>query len=106
MKQQCSLTMSAHVSVACRKAIVDELLGLGASVYTCARREEDITSCIKEWKGAGLSAYGSACDVTDAPAREELFQKVAQAFDGKLDILVSWTGTCTFCNISSFLSFA
>lgn len=75
------------------KAIVDELAGLGASVYTCARSEADLKKCLTEWKAAGLSAQGCVCDVTSEAARADLIRNVTAAFDGKLDVLVNNVGT-------------
>ncbi|KAG6554578.1 hypothetical protein Mapa_003596 [Marchantia paleacea] len=75
------------------KAIVDELLGLGASVFICARSEEDLQNSLSEWKAAGLPVQGSTCDVSSAECRKGLMEKVSEAFNGKLDILVNNAGT-------------
>lgn len=75
------------------KAVVDELLGLGASVFVCARSEEGLQDSLKEWKAAGLPVQGATCDVSSAESRQGLMEKVSEAFNGKLDILVNNAGT-------------
>ncbi len=80
--------------MSCRQAIVEELAGLGVSVYTCARSGDDVEKSLATWRAAGWKVDGSVCDVSDRQAREELFSKVAAHFGGKLDILVgmkSWS---------------
>jgi tropinone reductase I len=71
-------------------AIVEELAEFGAIVYTCSRNEEELNERLNEWKEKGFSVYGSVCDVTSSSQREELVRKVASAFNGKLNILVSF----------------
>lgn len=34
-----------------RRAIVEELAALGATVHTCAPNESDLIKCLKDWKG-------------------------------------------------------
>lgn len=75
------------------RAIVEELASLGASVYTCARSEQDLISCLKEWEAAGLSVKGSTCDASSREQREALFCDVSSCFHGKLNILVNNVGT-------------
>ncbi|KAL3695897.1 hypothetical protein R1sor_009973 [Riccia sorocarpa] len=75
------------------KAIVEELLGLGATVYACARSESDLQKCLNEWKESGLPVHGSTSDVTKEDSRVELMKKVSETFNGKLDILVNNVGT-------------
>jgi len=70
-------------------AIVEELAEFGAIVYTCSRNEEELNKRLNEWKKRGFSVYGSVCDVTSSSQRKELIRKVASAFNGKLNILVS-----------------
>ncbi len=85
--------------VSCRLAIVEELAGLGVSVYTCARSGDDVEKSLATWRAAGWKVEGSVCDVSDRQAREELFSKVAAHFGGKLDILVgmiSWSVVVVF----------
>ncbi|CAM6128796.1 unnamed protein product [Calypogeia fissa] len=74
------------------KAVADELLGLGASVYVCGRSEETLAAVLKTWKEAGHNVGGSAADVSSREAREELMKKVHSFFKGKLDILVNNAG--------------
>ncbi|KAL3692956.1 hypothetical protein R1sor_006607 [Riccia sorocarpa] len=75
------------------KAIVEELLGLGAKVYACARSESDLQKCLNEWKGSGHLVHGSTSDVTKEDSRVQLVKQVSETFNGKLDILVNNVGT-------------
>lgn len=75
------------------KAIVEELCGLGASVYTCARSAADLAECLATWRAAGLQVDGCECDLKLAQEREELVRKAGEKFGGKLHILVNNVGT-------------
>lgn len=72
-----------------RHAVVEELAGFGASVYTCSRNEAELNKCLKEWEGKGFVVSGSVCDASSRDQREKLIQEVASFFNGKLNILVS-----------------
>ncbi|KAL4188673.1 hypothetical protein AMTRI_Chr08g161580 [Amborella trichopoda] len=74
-------------------AIIEELAGLGASVYTCARNEDDLNKCLYQWKGMGLDVHGSVCDLSSRPDRHKLIEAVSSHFKGKLNILVNNVGT-------------
>ncbi|KAJ6747049.1 TROPINONE REDUCTASE-LIKE PROTEIN [Salix koriyanagi] len=69
-------------------AIVEELAGFGARVYTCSRNEKELNERIKEWEGKGFSVSGSVCDLSSQDDREKLIGSLTSAFDGKLNILV------------------
>lgn len=73
----------------CRQAIVEELAGLGATVYTCSRNEMELNKRLQEWEESKLSVMGSICDVSSWVEREKLMEKVSSTFQGKLNILVS-----------------
>ncbi|MQM18782.1 hypothetical protein Taro_051778 [Colocasia esculenta] len=75
------------------QAIVEELAKLGASVYTCSRNEADLAQCLERWQAMGLTVTASACDISSRQERKALMEKVASAFDGKLNILVNNVGT-------------
>jgi Tropinone reductase 1 len=75
------------------RAIVEELAGLGASVYTCARSEDALQSSLQSWRQAGLQVAGSVCDLSVRQAREDLFRSVRTHFGDTLDILVNNVGT-------------
>uniref|UniRef100_A0A0C9S3L1 TSA: Wollemia nobilis Ref_Wollemi_Transcript_28761_1323 transcribed RNA sequence n=1 Tax=Wollemia nobilis TaxID=56998 RepID=A0A0C9S3L1_9CONI len=75
------------------KAVVEELAGFGATVYTCARNEKDLNECLTAWKAAGLNVEGSNCDLSLRSAREELIEKVSSFCNGKLNILINNVGT-------------
>lgn len=68
---------------------MEELLGLGATVYTCSRNQEELDGCLKDWSGKGLSVTGSVCDVSSRVERVRLINNVCDVFDGKLNILVN-----------------
>ncbi|XP_024541335.1 tropinone reductase homolog At1g07440-like isoform X2 [Selaginella moellendorffii] len=70
------------------RSIVEELAGLGASVYTCSRSEQNLNERLQEWRQSNLDVHGSTCDLSNPSGREELVKLVAQHFGGKLDILV------------------
>ncbi|KAK1313619.1 hypothetical protein QJS10_CPA06g00039 [Acorus calamus] len=74
-------------------AIVEELVGLGASVHTCDRDETDLNESLRRWKALGYPVTASVCDVTSRAERERLMKMVSDTFDRKLDILVNNVGT-------------
>lgn len=69
--------------------MVEELAGFGAAVYTCSRKEAELTDCLQSWKEKGFSVAGSVCDVSVRSEREKLLEAVAAAFGGKLNLLVN-----------------
>lgn len=71
------------------KAITEELARLGASVYVCARSENDLKEKLQEWKDEGLAVNGSICDVSLPESRKQLMIEVSDHFTGKLNILVN-----------------
>ncbi|KAL0338281.1 UNVERIFIED_CONTAM: Tropinone reductase [Sesamum angustifolium] len=60
-------------------AIVEELAGFGATVYTCSRNQAELSERLKEWEGKGFKVKGSACDLSSRPQREELIGSVSAA---------------------------
>ncbi|KAK6270753.1 hypothetical protein POUND7_007851 [Theobroma cacao] len=68
-------------------AIVEELAGLGAAVYTCSRNEAELNKCLKEWEGKGFLVSGSVCDASSKDQRQKLVENVASLFNGRLNIL-------------------
>ncbi|KAJ1422031.1 Short-chain dehydrogenase/reductase SDR [Sesbania bispinosa] len=74
-------------------AIVEELMGFGARVHTCARNEDDLSKCLKEWNDSSFEVTGSVCDVSVPQQREALMETVSSVFNGKLNILINNVGT-------------
>ncbi|XP_015873980.3 tropinone reductase homolog At2g29260, chloroplastic isoform X1 [Ziziphus jujuba] len=74
------------------RAIVEELLGLGATVHTCCRNAGELEDCLQDLKGLGFGVSGSVCDVAKRSQREELMETVSSSFDGKLNILINNVG--------------
>lgn len=71
-----------------RHAIVEELCGLGATVHTCGRNEDELGKCLRSWKDEGFTVSGSLCDVSSQVDRQKLMEVVSSTFNGRLDILV------------------
>ncbi|KAL8517523.1 hypothetical protein ACS0TY_015683 [Phlomoides rotata] len=96
-KQKWSLTgMTALVTGGTKGigyAIIEELAGFGASIYTCSRNEDELNQRLKEWEGKGFNVKGSVCDLCVRYQREELIKNVSSAFHGKLNILVNNAAT-------------
>ncbi|KAK1298930.1 hypothetical protein QJS10_CPB14g00689 [Acorus calamus] len=74
-------------------AIIEELVGFGASVHMCARNEFDLNECLQRWKFLGSPVSGSVCDLSSPAEREKLMERVSSIFHGKLNILVNNAGT-------------
>ncbi|KAG8376940.1 hypothetical protein BUALT_Bualt09G0116300 [Buddleja alternifolia] len=74
-------------------AIVEELAGFGATIYTCSRNQAELSARLKEWEDKGFKVKGSACDLSSRTQREELMKTVSTAFEGKLNILVNNAAT-------------
>ncbi|XP_021720792.1 tropinone reductase homolog At5g06060-like [Chenopodium quinoa] len=74
-------------------AIVEELVGFGAIVHTCARNEVELYNCLKTWQNQGFNVSGSVCDISSWEQREKLMDSVSSVFNGKLNILVNNVGT-------------
>ncbi len=78
---------SSGVGEASAKAVAAR----GAVVLCVARRQPEIDRVVAEIGAAGGSAYGYACDLTDADATDELVQRVL-AEHGAVDMLVNNAG--------------
>ncbi|XP_066161314.1 tropinone reductase 1 isoform X3 [Oryza sativa Japonica Group] len=74
------------------RAIVEELVGFGSTVHTCARSEAELSRCQEELTAKGLAVSFSVCDVSVRTDREELVSRVRELFGGKLNILVNNAG--------------
>ncbi|KAL1323876.1 hypothetical protein HN51_034097 [Arachis hypogaea] len=74
-------------------AIVEELVGFGARVHTCARNEAELTKSLIQWNDSGFDVTGSVCDVSVPHQREKLMDSVCSQFQGKLNILINNVGT-------------
>ena len=81
---------------------MEELLGLGARVYTCCRSGHELEGRLKGWRDLGFEVSGSVCDVSKRAQREALMESVESAFDGKLNILVSLSAQ-TVCELFYFV---
>ena len=69
--------------------MVEELAGLGATVYTCSRNEAQIKECVNGWEKKGFRVSGSVCDLASESDRKDLIAKVSSLFNGQLNILVN-----------------
>ncbi|PHT71245.1 Tropinone reductase 2, partial [Capsicum annuum] len=58
-------------------AIVEELAGHGATVYTCSRNEKELQESLEIWRKKGLKVEGSVCDLLSRTEREKLMQTAA-----------------------------
>lgn len=87
-----SLSIKLKYSDVClcvnRRAIVEELVCLGAKVHTCARNETELEESLRGWNRSGFQVDGSVCDVSDRAQRQNLMDTVSSLFHGKLHILV------------------
>ncbi|MEV7421605.1 3-oxoacyl-ACP reductase [Streptomyces sp. NPDC091212] len=71
--------------------ITRRLAGLGARVYVCGRRQEQLAATIKELQEQGLEVDGTTCDVAD-PAQIKAYVRSAVERFGPVDILVNNAG--------------
>lgn len=83
-------------------AIVEELAGLGATVYTCSRTESELNKCLQEWEKSKFNVTGSVCDISSRAEREKLMAKVSSVFNGKLDILINNAAVIMFKQVVDY----
>ncbi|KAL4188682.1 hypothetical protein AMTRI_Chr08g203300 [Amborella trichopoda] len=88
-----SLSLSVSHFHSVLRVIVEELAGLGASVYTCTLDEGELNQCLHECKAMGLDIHGLVCDLSLRPNRKKLIETVSAHFKLKLNILVNNVGT-------------
>ncbi|GAB4860106.1 hypothetical protein Ancab_011584 [Ancistrocladus abbreviatus] len=62
-------------------AVVEELVGPGAIVHTCARNEAELNACLIDWKGKGFQVSGFVIDVSSHAQSEA---------DGDCQLSLSW----------------
>ncbi|KAF6266195.1 hypothetical protein COO60DRAFT_1291712 [Scenedesmus sp. NREL 46B-D3] len=77
------------------RAIAQELGGLGAELFICARNEQDVAAAVQELVLQGHKAQGCTADLADQQQRQQLVQQVSVAFGGELHVLVCNAGTNT-----------
>ncbi|MFE8947394.1 3-oxoacyl-ACP reductase [Streptomyces sp. NPDC007856] len=71
--------------------VARRLAGLGARVYLCARRGEELAATVKSLQDEGLDVDGSACDVA-VPEQIRAYVRAAVDRFGPVDILVNNAG--------------
>ncbi|MQY36686.1 putative ketoacyl reductase [Streptomyces sp. RB17] len=71
--------------------VARRLAGLGARVFLCARRGEELAATVKSLQGEGLDVDGSACDVSE-PEQIRAYVRAAVDRFGPVDILVNNAG--------------
>ncbi|MEV4175928.1 SDR family NAD(P)-dependent oxidoreductase [Nonomuraea sp. NPDC049709] len=72
-------------------AIVRALGGDGARVFLCARDADAVALTVKQLRESGMDVDGTACDVRDPAAIEELVRAARDRY-GPIDILVNNAG--------------
>lgn len=72
------------------RAIVNELIDLGANVCFTARTQNDIDNLVEEYKSKGIHIIGICSDASKNQDRKKVFDEIQ--FD-KLDILINNAGT-------------
>jgi 3-oxoacyl-[acyl-carrier protein] reductase len=85
------IAMVTGASQGLGEAIAIHLGRNGATVLCVARNAEKLSKTVETIEASGGKAIAMACDVTDRPAVEALFQKVEETYE-KLDILVNNAG--------------
>jgi Tropinone reductase 1 len=75
------------------RAVAEEFLALGASVFIVARQAEEVRERCAEWRSRGwLAAGGVAADVSTDDGRRATLDAAAAAFHGRMDCLVNNAG--------------
>lgn len=74
------------------KAVVEDMLQLGAEVFIVARTSETIEEQMQTYQKHGHTVYGYAADIAKSDERKALFEMVSEKWD-TLDVLVNNAGT-------------
>ncbi|XXG55369.1 hypothetical protein AAC387_Pa03g3054 [Persea americana] len=59
------------------RAVVEDFVGFGATVHTCARNGTELSQRLQEWRDLGYNVTGSVCDVSVRAAREKLMEEIS-----------------------------
>ncbi len=73
------------------RALVLELLALGARIAICGRRQEPLDALVAECKALGHEIFAETCDIRDAD-RVSAYVASVVAHYGRIDILVNNAG--------------
>lgn len=71
--------------------IATRLAGLGARVFICARKADDVATAVKDLQEQGFEADGTTCDVAEPEQIRALVRAVVERF-GPVDVLVNNAG--------------
>lgn len=74
------------------KAISEEFLNLGASVFIVARDKNEVERLVDSWSTQGLRSFGCHGDVTQQEDRESIIREAIAQMNG-IDILINNAGT-------------
>ena len=77
------------------KACVEELAGvLGACVFTCCRKQDELDKCLAEWTAKGWKVQGVTADVASPDGRAVFLAQLDTWLQGRrLNVLVNNVGT-------------
>lgn len=70
------------------RAVAEEMLRLGASVWIVARDAAMVQTTCDTWREAGYNVHGSIADISESGERLRLMAEIQDVW-GNLDILVN-----------------
>lgn len=73
-------------------AIAEELMALGAEVLVVARKVDEVSAVVDQWRARGFTAHGLAADVSTVTGRTAIMAAVRSDL-GAMNLLVNNAGT-------------
>ena len=73
------------------RAVAEEMLSLGASVFITARNSAEVEAAVAQWRERSFDASGAASDASDPAGRERLLAQVNSKWNA-LNVLVNNAG--------------
>ena len=74
------------------RAIVEQLLALGAEVMLVARDQQRLDAALSQWRARDLPVHGVSADVATGAGRERIGAALSERWD-RLDVLVNNAGS-------------